>query len=473
MWSPRFSLSLALLLIFSSNFVVADTATNASLTSHSRDAVPTACTQDITTSNDDDEDDAAPLPIYVVEQQEETTWLSASFDVVKEGMASWVTLTAAHVKEVLPLAPQDDEEGDSVWDKAQSWFSAEALLGATSETKNDEGEDLMDRLVAQNSEILLKYLQRILPQDSTNLDVLEAQLRAYVATIASLYNHNPFHNFEHAAHVTSSVDLLLTNLDSNRHSADLPKHVQTLQSDPLISFALVFTGLVHDVYHEGVPNAQLVQEGSPIAEYHQNQSVAENQSLHMALTLLETDAQFGVLRETILGVAQEHDRFQYLVQQALLATDIADKTLRDDRQRRWRSAFGEEDTDDAHVAAQEENDKVIILMEHLMQVADVFALMEDWDVYQKWNVKLFQEMHCAYAHGRAAPNHPADFWYNFELGFFDFYIIPLAKRLPDLGFDGSFSEKHLNYAVQNRAEWVERGKTVTAEFASLDYDFKP
>ena len=200
--------------------------------------------------------------------------------------------------------------------------------------------------------------------------------------------------------------------------ASLPPLKQTLTICLLLSLILKILSLTT----LGVSNAQLVQEGSPIAEYHQNQSVAENQSLHMALTLLETDAQFEVLRETILGVAQEQNRFQYLVQQALLATDIADKTLRDDRQRRWRSAFGEEDADDvAQVAAQEENDKVIILMEHLMQVADVFALMEDWDVYQKWNVKLFQEMHCAYANGRAAPNHPADFWYNFELGFFDFY----------------------------------------------------
>jgi len=196
MWSPRFSLSLALLLLVRSNgvIVVADTATNASLTSPSRDDAPSACTHAITTSSNDD-NDAAPLPIYVVEQQEETTWLSASFDVVKEGMASWVTLTAAHVKEVLPLTPQENEEGDSVWDKAQSWFSTEALVGATTDNENNEEEDWMDRLVAQNSEILFKYLQRILPQDSANLDVLEAQLRAYVATIASLYNHNPFHNF--------------------------------------------------------------------------------------------------------------------------------------------------------------------------------------------------------------------------------------------------------------------------------------
>lgn len=49
------------------------------------------------------------------------------------------------------------------------------------------------------------------------------------------------------------------------------------------------------------------------------------------------------------------------------------------------------------------------------------------------------------------------------MGFFDFYIIPLAKKLKDCGVFGKSSDEFLNYAVENRAEWEERGESVVAE----------
>lgn len=40
----------------------------------------------------------------------------------------------------------------------------------------------------------------------------------------------------------------------------------------------------------------------------------------------------------------------------------------------------------------------------------------------------------------------ATFWYKGELGFFDNYIIPLAKKLKDCGVFGVSSDEFLNYA---------------------------
>ena len=42
-------------------------------------------------------------------------------------------------------------------------------------------------------------------------------------------------------------------------------------------------------------------------------------------------------------------------------------------------------------------------------------------VYRKWNERLFREMHAAYKAGRAAKD-PSEFWYQGEIGFFDFYM---------------------------------------------------
>jgi hypothetical protein len=47
-----------------------------------------------------------------------------------------------------------------------------------------------------------------------------------------------------------------------------------------------------------------------------------------------------------------------------------------------------------------------------------------------------------------------------ELGFFDFYIIPLAKKLAGCGVFGVSSDEYLNYAENNRREWEAKGREV-------------
>jgi hypothetical protein len=54
-------------------------------------------------------------------------------------------------------------------------------------------------------------------------------------------------------------------------------------------------------------------------------------------------------------------------------------------------------------------------------------------------------------------------WYQGEIGFFDFYIIPLAKKLKECGVFGVSSDEYLNYAVQNRQEWKARGEEIVSE----------
>ena len=85
--------------------------------------------------------------------------------------------------------------------------------------------------------------------------------------------------------------------------------------------------------------------------------------------------------------------------------------------------------------------------------------MQHWHVYQKWNRALFQEMHRAFLEGRMGTD-PATFWYKGEIGFFDNYVIPLAKKLKECGVFGVSSDEYLNYATQNRMEWEERGLAI-------------
>jgi len=59
---------------------------------------------------------------------------------------------------------------------------------------------------------------------------------------------------------------------------------------------------------------------------------------------------------------------------------------------------------------------------------------------------------------------PSKSWYEGEIGFLDFYVIPLAKKLDDCGVFGVSSQEYLNYAESNRKQWAARGKDIVAEY---------
>ncbi|CAB9512393.1 cyclase soluble subunit alpha-3 [Seminavis robusta] len=302
------------------------------------------------------------------------------------------------------------------------------------------------------------------------------QLHDYVSIIASMYNKNPFHSFEHATHVCQSCNKLMSRIvrpddvfDSDVSSEmelvqNLHAHTHGITSDPLTQFAVVFSGLIHDVDHDGVPNAQLVKEGTRVAQHYKNKAVAEQNSIDIALELLNEPA-FEALRAAIHGTPGEKRRFRQLVINSVIATDIADKQLKELRNARWQKAFSPSSSTEGGSALDDVNRKATIVIEHLIQASDVAHTMQHWLMYRKWNERLFAEMALAYKNGRSA-KHPAEFWYKGELGFFDFYVIPLAKKLKECGVFGVSSDEYLNYAMMNRREWEAKGEHAVAELAA-------
>lgn len=104
-----------------------------------------------------------------------------------------------------------------------------------------------------------------------------------------------------------------------------------------------------------------------------------------------------------------------------------------------------------------------IVLEHLIQASDVSHTMQHWDVYIHWNERFFFECYGAYKAGRAATD-PSVGWYKGEIGFFDFYIIPLAKKLESCGVFGVSSYEYKAYAEANRKLWEEKGQDVVQGF---------
>jgi hypothetical protein len=236
-------------------------------------------------------------------------------------------------------------------------------------------------------------------------------------------------------------------------------HTYGITSDPIVQFSVVLAALIHDVDHSGVPNAQLAKEGSALAEFYHGKSIAEQNSVDLAWELL-MDESYTELRAAIYSNEAEMARFRSLIVNTVMATDIVDKDLKALRDARWEKAFSE-----SAVGSSSKIDvdrKATIVIEHLIQASDVAHTMQHWHIYRKWNERFFLECYQAYKQGRAEKD-PSDFWYKGELGFFDFYIIPLAKKLKDCGVFGVSSDEYLSYATRNRKEWESKGQAVVAE----------
>eukprot|EP00980_Cylindrotheca_fusiformis_P019593 scaffold6796_cov103-Cylindrotheca_fusiformis.AAC.2 len=310
--------------------------------------------------------------------------------------------------------------------------------------------------------------------EASSIDIGEeakTQLRNFLSNVASMYQDNPFHNFEHASHVTASVKKLLTRivnvtdgngLQTSTDEIDLVNmagHSYGITSDPLTQFSVLFSAIIHDMDHPGVPNAQLVKENTRSAQIFKK-SVAEQNSVELAWAML-MGKEYDALRACIYHTEEDLRRFRQLVVNTVMATDIVDKELQALRKARWETAFA-----DTRVRDETSDDcKATIVIEHLIQASDVSHTMQHWHIYKAWNERFFMECYGAYKAGRADSD-PSTNWYKGEIGFFDFYVIPLAKKLESCGVFGVSSHEYLNYAASNRAEWAREGEKLVQQYVA-------
>lgn len=295
----------------------------------------------------------------------------------------------------------------------------------------------------------------MLRTDTVALDEsVSTQLGIFIAEVAALYNaENPFHNFKHASHVVMSVTKLMSYIESSSNLS---------LDDPMTQFVAVLAALVHDLDHPGVGNEQLRVEGHTFTKLYEN-SVAERNSLDMTWDLLRQD-QFLELRRAIYQTESEFERFRELLVHCLLVTDIMDKGQQQERKKRWEKIFGDGKVAEPCEANQDLiNMQKTALLEHIIQASDVAHTMQHWTVYQHWNRRLFHEMDKAFKAGRGEID-PAANWYTGEMGFFDFYIIPLAERLKKCPAFGASGDELLQYALSNRKEWETKGRTIVQNY---------
>jgi class 3 adenylate cyclase len=295
-----------------------------------------------------------------------------------------------------------------------------------------------------------------------------SQLRNFISTIAAMYRNNPFHNYEHASHVTMTANKLFnrivipaTSEADNHESMEALAYASKVKCNPLAHFAVVLAAVIHDVDHPGVSNMDLIQKKAEIAALYDNKSVAEQNSVDVAWELL-MDPGYGDLQQCIYQDTDEFAFFRQLVVNLVMATDIFDKEAKASREKRWKQAFG---TTESNLSEDDlQNLRATVMLEHTIQAADVGYTMQHWQVYQKWNGRLFGEMVSAFEAERSN-NDPTGGWFEGELMFFDFYITPLARKMIESGAYGEAAEEYLAYAVDNRSIWEAKGNEIICEMA--------
>ena len=224
---------------------------------------------------------------------------------------------------------------------------------------------------------------------------------------------------------------------------------------------------------------QLVKEGVPIAIKYKNKSVAEQNSVDLAWDILFSDPNpddeklnFTALQRCIFTTSEELLQFRQVVVSVVMATDIFDHELSAFRKSRWENVFSDVEPNDegkkevgGEDSHAQQHRKASLVIEHIMQASDVSHAMQDWEIYQKWNQRLFDELYCAWKAGRMGCD-PSTFWYDGEIKFLDGYIIPLAEKLQKVGVFGTASEECLIHAKENRAKWELQGASIVKDLLS-------
>ncbi len=124
------------------------------------------------------------------------------------------------------------------------------------------------------------------------------------------------------------------------------------------------------------------------------------------------------------------------------------------------------DDDDARIALQQS-----LIIETMLNVADVAHSMQSWELFLFWNRKLFEELYAAFTVGRSDAE-PSDDWYQNQLGFYTLYVIPLAEKMRQCKAFGTLRGEWVNNANLIRDRWEREGEQITKDMiASVKSDF--
>ena len=319
-----------------------------------------------------------------------------------------------------------------------------------------------------------------------------------------------------------------------------PSFSQVVYSDTFTKFAFVFAAIIHDVDHQGVPNATLIEENDPIALNYDGKSVAEKHSIKIAFRTLN-ESEFGEFCSVVFGSPDDRLHLHHIVTNLVISTDIASPERMQSTKLRWEEAFSKPtppsgplpfgrlslamrspsaikvatvtasepklvsiksskipmykqnesemmsssiceegrrnnikrslqlnggQTVEYFISSDQEDSQLAlrhsVVIETMLNVADVAHSMQSWELFLFWNRNLFEELYDAFSHGRIK-NDPRNGWYGNQLNFYNFYVIPLAEKMQKVGVFGSVGGCFVKNALSIRDQWRREGEKLTED----------
>lgn len=339
-------------------------------------------------------------------------------------------------------------------------------------------------LIPTSSRITVKHQGVVLPAPV----VLE--LQQFCKALGANFQKQPFHNFQHACHMTRSLVILMENLERQNSFSILSK-------DPMAQFVILLTCMVQDVDNPGVTNEELMKEDEEMAEYFHNTCLireflvllchltvnllvkfpttpsffcTEQNALDVAWELLVGPTCENLLRAICCHSAMELERFRKYMLHAMIATDREDKALAQQRFERWmRWNNPNAGTKQKKITWQQS----IAVIEQCAQLSNLIHAVQTQETFAKWNERYFREQYLAYIQGRRHAD-PCETFFQQQLELLKRSVLPLAERFQrhtSNGVMGSCDELHLQ-ATNNLHIWRTRGEEELKRMAKdAEYEF--
>lgn len=336
--------------------------------------------------------------------------------------------------------------------------------------------------------------------------VARTELRNYVNEISSMYKDVPFHNFEHAVHVTISMNKLIDTIVESVEGEKLGDGSisRNMWENSFLHFIVIFSCLIHDVEHTGRSNKILADNNHKVARRFSGPS-AERNSIHVALDVLFR-SKYNHLRKHIFPDIQAKFEFGRGIFWAILCTDIASPERLQNCKARFDVAHDVRESIEATAYVEEkcqhqydpqlcplfpfltevveslritekdvaDNPQELVIcqeglencvaVEHLMQVSDVAHLMQSWEVFLKNNFRLYKELMVCHEAG-LMPD-PSTNWAVGQIGFLENYVIPLALRCEVIYGNDVSSLNLMRNAMTNMDRWGADGELITALYVA-------
>ena len=340
------------------------------------------------------------------------------------------------------------------------------LPDSTLVTATSDNNTMINRLAS-----ILEYrLSMALDNPGAISEVVKKEIRAYVSQICTMYNKVNFHSFEHASHVTISMNKLVDCFQkaSNDFTSDVEKATSAILRDSSVYFVLVFASLVHDVGHTGMPNKVLEETEHKLYKKN-NLSCQEKNSIDIALNLLSRRKHRN-MRNMIYYIIDKKS-FEKVVHWTILGTDIMCPINNKKIVERYNAIYNSgESTQNRQYNTQNPMDVLFdpiqrVAMEHAIQLTDVAHLTQSWETFVKWNYRLYKEF--MHLHEKnLLQDDPSVSWAVNQIDFLKHYASSLVHRLNHLFGDVIIDMNLAENIKANLQQWEIEGDRVTSLYVA-------